>query len=75
LSAFEAFHDQADGLWITLQNVVAREPEVRGDKAEAVELEPFVACEEDRPVPIEMRYKEPLKLLDPDAALLGFDES
>jgi hypothetical protein len=31
----------------------------------------FVACEEDRPVPVKMQFNEPLTLLDPDADILA----
>jgi hypothetical protein len=31
----------------------------------------FVACEEDRPVPIRMPLSKPMKLLDPDAEILA----
>jgi hypothetical protein len=35
---------------------------------------PCIACEEDRPVPVEMDYREPLTLLDPDDEPLSSSE-
>ena len=31
----------------------------------------FIACEEDRPVPVKMQFNKPLTLLDPDAEILA----
>lgn len=72
VSAFDLFHDAAEGLWIALKNVVSES--VTADLAQEAgpaQTEPFVAFEEDRPVPLQMEYREPLELLDPDAALLS----
>jgi hypothetical protein len=34
-------------------------------------VDPFVACEEDRPVPVKTRFRKPLTPLDPDAEILA----
>jgi hypothetical protein len=33
--------------------------------------DPFVACEEDRPVPVKTRFRKPLTLLNPDSEVLA----
>lgn len=69
-SAFDDFHDAADRMWTTLKAIVSRDESLQRDNQEApAHLEPFLADEEDRPVPLEMDYREPLTLLDPDADL------
>lgn len=69
-SAFEVFHDAADSMWTTLKAVVSREGPIRLHYEDVpAPAEPFLPCEEDRPVPLEMHYREPLTLLDPDADL------
>ena len=75
LSAFDVFHDAAESMWTALKSVVSV-PELRrspGTKRLAAS-DSFVACEEDRPIPVEMGYREPLRRLDPDAAILASEE-
>jgi hypothetical protein len=36
-----------------------------------VPVDPFVACAEDRPVPVKTRFRKPLTPLDPDGEILA----
>jgi hypothetical protein len=72
VSAFDAFHDSAEGMWTALKTVVSKEePQGAAYGKVSALVEPFVACEEDRPVPVNMHFTKPLTLLDPDADLLS----
>jgi hypothetical protein len=44
------------------------------DEPRRAVTEPYVADEDDRPVPLPLDYQEPLELLDPAAALLSPQE-
>jgi hypothetical protein len=82
-NAFEVFHDAADGMWTALKRVVSKgepksspceeAPAASGVDKNPVEMPntPFIACEEDRPVPVKTRFSKPLTLLDPDAEILS----
>jgi hypothetical protein len=81
--AFDAFHDTADDMWLALKKGISvgeskslpceGVPVISGVVKNAVELanDPFVACEEDRPVSVKARFKRPLTFLDPDAEILA----
>jgi hypothetical protein len=72
LHAFDRFHESADDLWTTLKGFVAKRkstPKIIDQNNQCI------ACEEDRPVLIEMERREPITLIDPDAALLEAWES
>jgi hypothetical protein len=75
ISAFDVFHDTAESMWTALKSVMSQQ----GSRAlpatqRLARADRFVACEEDRPVPVVMDYREPLTLLDPDAALSASEE-
>lgn len=71
-SAFHVFHDAADGMWTALKAVSSKdEPQPAGKRTNPPSEQVFVACEEDRLVPITVDLGKPLTLLDPDADLLS----
>lgn len=72
MSAFNAFHDTAESVWTTLKTVVSKKIPVSLSNVEVpLPVDPFVACEEDRPVLVKMCFKKPLTPLDPDAEMLA----
>jgi hypothetical protein len=75
VSAFEVFHDTAESMWTTLKAVVSKEESTDRSGTEVpAPADPFIACAEDRLVPVEMHYRERLTLLDPDTELLSSSE-
>ena len=66
--------DQAEFVWSNaLYEARKAAQEFSKDLATPASKKPgpaYIACEEDRPVPLEVEYQEPLNLLDPDEDVL-----
>jgi hypothetical protein len=71
MKAFDVFHDAAESMWSTLKALISQRGAGSAALAPTPPVDAFIACEEDRPIPVKVRLRKPLTLLDPDADILA----